>query len=208
MSGAALGGLDLFYPIAPNAIWVERLASWGARCVQLRSKDAGGTSLRQEITASLAAAARHGCRLIVNDHWREAIDLGADFIHLGQEDLAAADLAAIRRAGLKLGVSTHDEAELETALEAAPDYVALGPIYETTLKAMKWAPQGFDRIGVWKKRVGDLPLVAIGGITLERAPAVLAAGADSLALVTDIVASADPETRTRAWMHWAHTAPA
>ncbi len=206
MSSRKTGGLDLFYPIAPNASWVARLAAWGARCIQLRSKDARGEDLRREISWSLSAAARHGRQLIVNDYWREAIDLGADFIHLGQEDLAAADLPAIRRAGLRFGVSTHDEAELETALAAKPDYVALGPIYNTALKAMKWEPQGLARIGAWKRRVGGLPLVAIGGITLERAPGVVAAGADSIAAVTDIVASAAPEDRTRAWVDWARPA--
>ncbi len=115
-----------------------------------------------------------------------------DFIHLGQEDLATADLKAIRRAGLKLGISTHDEAELARALEAEPDYIALGPIYPTILKKMKFAPQGLPRIGEWKKKIGKIPLVAIGGITLERAEGVLAAGADSAAVVTDITLNPIP----------------
>ena len=117
----------------------------------------------------------------------------------------AADLAALRKAGIAIGISTHDEAELETALAADPAYVALGPIYETKLKAMKWAPQGLERIGAWKKRVGTLPLVAIGGITPERAGPVLAAGADSVAVITDFMTAPHPEARVRLWLDWAAT---
>ena len=122
--------------------------------MQLRVKDAADADVRRQIAASLTLARRHGCQLIVNDYWREAIDAGADYVHLGQEDLAAADLAAIKAAGLRLGISTHSEEELAIALAAEPDYVALGPIYETKLKAMKWAPQGLARIGAWKARIG------------------------------------------------------
>ena len=89
--------------------------------------------------------------------------------------MAEADLAAIRAAGLKLGISTHSDAELDAALAAEPDYVALGPIYETKLKAMTWAPQGLSRIAEWRRKIA-CPLVAIGGITLDRAASVLEAG--------------------------------
>ncbi|MEP0507933.1 MAG: thiamine phosphate synthase, partial [Aurantimonas coralicida] len=123
----------------------------------------------------------------------------------GQEDLAEADRAAIRAAGLKLGVSTHDSAELAVALAAEPDYVALGPVWQTKLKVMKWAPQTPERLGVWRQRIGDLPLVAIGGITVERLPLVFAQGADSAAVVTDVTRAADPEARAREWL--AATAP-
>ena len=102
-----------------------------------------------------------------------------------------------------MGISTHDEAELETALSANPDYVALGPIYETKLKAMKWAPQGLARITRWRARIGSLPLVAIGGITPDLAGGVLAAGASSVAVITDYITSADPDQRIRTWLAWA-----
>jgi thiamine-phosphate pyrophosphorylase len=143
---------------------------------------------------------RHGAKLVVNDYWRQAIDCGCDFIHLGQGDLATTDLAAIRRAGIKFGVSTHDEAELSRALDVGPDYTALGPIYPTALKAMAFAPQGLPRITEWKKKIGKLPLVAIGGITLERVAGVLQAGTDSAAVVTDISRNADPEQRAPDWV--------
>ena len=152
------------------------------------------------IRAALAVTRPADVQLIVNDYWQAAIDAGAGHLHLGQEDLAEADLAAIRKAGLTLGVSTHDEAELETALAASPDYVALGPIWPTTLKVMRFAPQGLARISEWKRRLGPTPLIAIGGVTLERAPDVFAAGADSIAVVSDVTMNADPEARVAAWL--------
>ncbi|WP_334147410.1 thiamine phosphate synthase [Hyphomicrobium sp.] len=194
---------DVFYPIVPSAAWVARVVPLGVRTLQLRIKDKPDAEVRAEIAAALTTARAGGCCLIVNDFWQAAIDLGATELHLGQEDLAGADLAAIRRAGIALGISTHSEEELETALAAGPAYVALGPIYETKLKAMKWAPQGLDRIGAWRKRIGTLPLVAIGGITPDRAGAVLAAGADSVAVITDFMTAPHPEARVRLWLDWA-----
>lgn len=191
--------LDRFYPIVPDAAWVARIVPLGVKTVQLRVKDADAATIAREISTALAACRAHGSQLIVNDFWREAVALGADYIHLGQEDLAGADLAAIRKAGLRLGISTHTHDELRIALAAEPDYVALGPIYETTLKVMKYDPQGLDRIGEWKKLI-RCPLVAIGGISLERAPSVFAAGADSIAVVSDIVANPDPERRIARWL--------
>src|SRR4029077_10958931 len=153
-----------------------------------------------QIRRAQGRCASFGMQLIVNDHWQLALAAGCDFVHLGQGDLEGADLGALRRAGVRLGISTHDEQELERALALAPEYVALGPIYHTTLKVMPWAPQGLQRIGVWKRRIGALPLIAIGGVTLERLPHVLAAGADVAAVVSDIVRAADPETRARQWL--------
>lgn len=199
-------GLDIFYPIVPDLVWMRRLVPLGVRTIQLRLKDATEAEQRHQITESLALCKAHGCQLIVNDYWRLAIACGADFIHLGQEDLADADLAAIKAANLKLGVSTHDGAELATALAAGPDYVALGPVYETKLKVMPWAPQGLDRVSDWKRRIGDLPLVGIAGITVERAPGVIAAGAQSVAVITDFLVHPEPERRIGEWLAWAETA--
>ncbi|RUW73221.1 MAG: thiamine phosphate synthase [Mesorhizobium sp.] len=192
--------LDPFYLIVDSAASIERLVPLGVKLVQLRIKDQDEASLRREVRTSKAICDRHGCQLIVNDYWRLAIEEDCDFVHLGQEDLAEADVKAIRRAGLKLGLSTHDDAELETALQAEPDYVALGPIYPTILKAMKWAPQGLDRIAIWKQRVGALPLVAIGGLTVERIAGVFAQGAQCAAVVTDITRNAQPEARAVEWL--------
>jgi thiamine-phosphate pyrophosphorylase len=196
----ALKGLDAFYPIVPDTAWLARLVRLGVKTIQLRVKDAPPDAVAREIAAGLDLCRRHGCQLVVNDYWQAALDAGADFVHLGQEDLAGADVAALKSRGVRLGISTHSHEELATALAVQPDYVALGPIYETRLKVMKWAPQGLDRIADWRRRIGDLPLVAIGGLTPERADAVLAAGADSLAVVTDIITHADPEARVRQWL--------
>jgi thiamine-phosphate pyrophosphorylase len=192
--------LDPFYLIVDSADWIERLVPLGVKLVQLRIKDKAETVLRAEIRRAKAICLAHGCQLVVNDYWQLAIEEGCDFIHLGQEDLVEADLAAIRRAQLKLGVSTHDIAELDTALAARPDYVALGPVWPTILKKMKWQPQGVERVADWKRRIGDLPLVAIGGITAERVPLVLKQGAQSAAVVTDIVLNDNPEARTWEWL--------
>ncbi|QRY65124.1 thiamine phosphate synthase (plasmid) [Ensifer sp. PDNC004] len=197
--------LDPFYLIVDSADWIERLVPLGVKLVQLRVKDRPEPELRREIRAAKAVCDEQDCQLIVNDYWQLAIAEGCDFVHLGQEDLAEADLAAIRAAGLKLGLSTHDEAELETALAADPDYIALGPVYPTILKAMKWAPQGLPRLAAWRKRVGSLPLVAIGGLNVERIAGVFEHGADIAAVVTDITRNADPEGRTREWI--TRTAP-
>jgi thiamine-phosphate pyrophosphorylase len=195
-----LTDLDPFYPIVDSASWVERLIAAGARLIQLRVKDRADADVRADIRAALAVCASARAQLIVNDYWEMAIDEGADFIHLGQGDLDGADMKRIRGRGLRIGLSTHDHAELDRALSFDPDYVALGPIYPTILKAMPFAPQGLGRISEWKRLIGERPLVAIGGINLERAPLCLAAGADSAAVVTDITLNADPHGRAKAWL--------
>jgi len=199
--------LPRFYQIVDDARWLERFVPLGLRLAQLRVKETGPAELRTQIRAARDICGE-ACTLIVNDHWELAIEEGCGFAHLGQEDLAAADLGAIRAAGLRLGVSTHDAAELATALAAEPDYVALGPIFPTILKAMRWAPQGIEQIATWRERIGALPLVAIGGFTPERARGAWAAGADSVCVVTDVLRHEDPEARLRAWLTLAETAPA
>ena len=194
---------DRFYPVVDSVAWVARLAKLGVGTIQLRAKDLSHAEAVKIVREALSVCAGTAAKLVVNDYWQAAIEAKAQHLHLGQEDLAElsdADIAAIRRAGLTLGLSTHDDAELETALSYKPDYVALGPIYPTTLKVMRFGPQGLDKITDWKKRIGALPLVAIGGITLERAPAVYAAGADSIAVVSDVTRNADPDARVRAWL--------
>ncbi|WP_417689556.1 thiamine phosphate synthase [Roseibium sp.] len=192
--------LDPFYLIVDKAEWIDRLGPLGLKLAQLRLKDLPAAEIRQQIRDAKRAADKHGVTLVINDYWDMAIDEGCAWVHLGQEDLDDADLAVIRSAGLKLGLSTHDGAELDRALAAEPDYIALGPVFETTVKELKWAPQGIDRLATWKERAGSLPLVAIGGMTPERADAALRAGADSVAVVTDVLANADPEARTCEWL--------
>ena len=192
--------LDPFYPIVDSAAWVGRLVGVGAAFIQLRIKGATEAHVRGELHHAMTICRRSGAELVVNDHWDYAIDAGADWVHLGQSDLDEADVDSIRKHSIRLGISTHSHQELDRALTLDPDYVALGPIYPTTLKIMPWKPQGLERIGEWKRLIGERPLVAIGGITLERAPGCLAAGADVVSVVSDITAKADPEARARAWI--------
>ncbi|WP_295947117.1 thiamine phosphate synthase [uncultured Bartonella sp.] len=192
--------LDPFYLIVDSADWIEKLIPLGVKLVQLRMKNVPLEVLHQHIQRAKLVCKQFHCQLIINDYWKAAIEEKCDFIHLGQEDLIDANVDKIKKAGLKLGVSTHDASELNKALAVKPDYVALGPVYQTILKKMKWQPQGLEKVTRWKKLVGDLPLVAIGGLNPERAKAVLEAGADSAAVVTDIALNENPEDRVKQWL--------
>jgi thiamine-phosphate pyrophosphorylase len=192
--------LPRFYPIFDSADWLRRTLPLGLKLVQLRIKDLSGDALRDEIAEAQALCRAQGATLVVNDHWQVALDQGAPWVHLGQEDLDTADIPAIRRAGIRLGISTHDHAELDRALQHSPDYIALGPVYPTILKKMKWHEQGLDKLTEWKRLIGDIPLVAIGGMSVERAPGAFDAGADVVSAVTDITLNADPEARVREWL--------
>jgi thiamine-phosphate pyrophosphorylase len=191
---------DRFYPVVDSVAWVARLALLGVGTIQLRAKNLNDADALQIVSDALEIIKGTDAKLVVNDYWRAAIVAGAKHLHLGQEDLADADLNAIREAKLTLGISTHDDKELATALAAKPDYIALGPIFPTTLKSMRFAPQGIPKITEWKMRVGDIPLVAIGGIKLEHASEIFAAGADSIAVVSDVTQNPDPDARVRAWL--------
>ena len=192
--------LPRFYPIFDSVNWLERALPLGVRLVQLRIKERDAEAVRLDIRVALEMARAHGAILVINDHWQLAIEEGADWLHLGQEDLDSADLAAIRRAGLRLGLSTHDHAELDRALSLDPDYVALGPVYPTILKKMKWHQQGLELVSEWKRLVGDIPLCAIGGMRVERAQGAFEAGADIVSAVTDITLNRDPEARIAEWL--------
>jgi thiamine-phosphate pyrophosphorylase len=191
---------DRFYPVVDSLDWVARLTRLGVGTIQLRAKDLDDAAALKVVREALAITGGTATKIVVNDYWRAAIEAKAQHLHLGQEDLADADLKAIRDAGLTLGISTHDDEELAIALKAKPDYVALGPIFFTTLKSMRFAPQGIPKISEWKKRVGSIPLVAIGGIKFEHAAEIFAAGADSIAVVSDVTQNADPDARVRQWL--------
>jgi thiamine-phosphate pyrophosphorylase len=191
---------DPFYPVVDSVAWVTRLAKLGVGTIQLRAKNLDDAQALQIVSDALEVTKGTGTKLVVNDYWRAAIVAGAQHLHLGQEDLVDADLSEIRKARLTLGISTHDDEELATALRAKPDYVALGPIFPTTLKSMRFAPQGIAKITEWKKRVGNIPLVAIGGIKFEQSAEIFAAGADSIAVVSDVTQNADPDARVRQWL--------
>ena len=192
--------LDRFYPIFDDVGWLKRMLPLGIKLVQLRIKDQPADHVRAQIAEGQTLCRDHGAVLVINDYWQIALELGCEWIHLGQEDLDDADLKAIRKAGIKMGVSTHDDDELERVLAMEPDYVALGPVYPTILKKMKWHRQGVEKLTEWKALIGDIPLIAIGGMSVPRAPGAFEAGADIVSAVTDITLNDDPEARVREWL--------
>lgn len=198
------GEMACVLPVVDTAELVAEVVSLGARHVQLRVKDATPDSLAAAVAQAQAACVAHGARLWVNDHWRAAVAAGAYGVHVGQEDLAAmsdADRHALASSGLRLGISTHSYAELATALGVRPSYISLGPIYATTSKDVsRWEPQGLQRLEHWRALVSPAtPLVAIGGISLERAPDVLRAGADGIAVIGAITKASDRRAAVDAW---------
>ena len=184
-----------FYPVVPTAAWVERLLSWGVRTIQLRIKAADHTpaNIAIEVIAAIEAGkAVAGAQVFINDHWQIAMAAGAYGVHLGQEDLDTADIEALRSAGMRLGLSTHTPAELARAKAVQPSYLAIGPIYPTTLKVMPYEPVGLENLAEWAKLAAPYPVVAIGGVSIERMPGVLACGVDGVAVVSAVTLAADP----------------
>ncbi|WP_201208782.1 thiamine phosphate synthase [Klebsiella michiganensis] len=179
------------YPVVDSVTWIERLLAAGVRTIQLRIKDKRDSEVEEHVVAAIALGRKYHARLFINDYWRLAIKHQAYGVHLGQEDLETTDLSAIRNAGLRLGVSTHDDMEIDIALAARPSYIALGHVFPTQTKQMPSAPQGLDQLAQHIQRLGVYPTVAIGGISLERAPAVLATGVGSVAVVSAITQAAD-----------------
>jgi thiamine-phosphate diphosphorylase len=188
-----------FYPVVPDAQWVARLLQWGVRTVQLRCKPgaAAESGLAQQVRAAVAAGrAVPGAQVVINDHWQLALAEGAYGVHLGQEDWAALTdgaRATLRASGLRLGLSTHTPDELALAKSAGPSYLAIGPVYPTTLKAMPYAPVGLERLALWAQQAAPCPVVAIGGISLERLPAVWACGVQGVAVVSAVTQAPDPQ---------------
>ncbi len=194
-----------FYPVVPNLLWLKRLLSSGIKSIQLRIKDQDRNSLYRDIAEAIALCRAAAVDLYINDYWDIALELGAFGVHLGQEDLdclSSADLNRLQahKQQLRLGLSTHSLEEAARALALAPSYIALGPIFPTSCKSMNFGPQGINRIADWRKYCGSTPLVAIGGLKLEHARAVRAAGADGVALVSDVIQNAEPESRIQAWL--------
>ena len=181
------------YAVLPDAAWVGRMARAGVPTVQLRFKSDDAAAVAREVRAAVEAVAGTPARLFINDHWQAAIDADAYGVHLGQEDIDAADLGAIRGAGLRLGLSTHGYAEMLRADALSPSYIAMGAVFPTTLKRMATAPQGTARLQAYARLLRDYPLVAIGGIDLAKLPEVLRSGVGSVAVVRALVAAASPE---------------
>ncbi len=192
----ALTGPIGFYPVVPTAEWVQRLLGWGVRTIQLRIKAADHTpqEIAREVRAAIEAGRRvPGAQVFINDHWQLALAHGAYGVHLGQEDLDIADIEALRKAGVRLGLSTHTPSELARAHAVQPSYLAIGPIYPTTLKVMPYEPVGLERLKLWVADAAPYPVVAIGGISLERMPGVMACGVDGVAVVSTVTLALDPQ---------------
>ncbi len=187
------------YAVAPNAAWVGRLARAGVPTVQLRFKSDGTYLIAQEVNLARAAVQNTSSRLFINDHWQAAIEAGVYGVHLGQEDMATADLGAIRAAGLRLGVSSHGYTEMLRAAALHPSYIAMGAVFATTLKRMVTPPQGVARLTVYQQLLRHMPTVAIGGIDLTRVAAVLASGVGSVAVVRALLGADDPEAAVHAF---------
>ena len=179
------------YPVVESVVWIERLLDAGVRTLQLRIKDKRDEEVEADVVAAIALGQRYNARLFINDYWRLAIKHQAYGVHLGQEDLQTTDLKAIREAGLRLGVSTHDDMEIDVALAARPSYIALGHVFATQTKQMPSSPQGLAQLARHVQRLKDYPTVAIGGISLQRAPDVLATGVGSIAVVSAITQAHD-----------------
>lgn len=185
------------YPVVDSVEWIARLLEAGVRTLQLRIKDRTPEEVEPQIAEAIALGKHYQARLFINDYWQLAIKYQAYGVHLGQEDLDVADLDAIRLAGLRLGLSTHDDAELDRALAERPSYIALGHIFPTQTKQMPSEPQGLAELARHIQRLKGISTVAIGGISLARAPQVLATGVGSIAVVSAITQAADWREATR-----------
>lgn len=193
LSFARCGDTDLgLYPVVDRADWLQRLLPLGISTIQLRIKDLGGEALRRELALGIAIAKQYDCRLFINDYWQMAIELGAYGVHLGQEDLAGADMNAIAEAGLRLGLSSHCYYEVARAYTLKPSYIACGPVYHTDSKVMPWVPQGLEGLTRWLEMINDIPWVAIGGINHQRLAAVAATGVSGIAMISAITHASNP----------------
>ncbi|MBF7958793.1 thiamine phosphate synthase [Rahnella victoriana] len=180
------------YPVVDTVEWIARLLEAGVKTLQLRVKDLPDEEAEPAIIDAIALGAKYQARLFINDYWRLAVKHQAYGVHLGQEDLDTADLEAIRQAGLRLGVSTHDDDEMARAVAVNPSYIALGHIFPTQTKDMPSAPQGLTELARHIEQLdGKFPTVAIGGISIERAASVLDCGVGSIAVVSAITQATD-----------------
>ena len=170
----------------------------GARVIQLRDKHASSGVRLALADAAVALTRAAGARLIVNDRADLARLCGADGVHVGQDDLSVEDVRRIGGPSMIVGVSTHDERQLAEAARSSADYIAVGPIFGTATKDTGYPARGLDLVRQAAR--SGRPVVAIGGITLARAPEVMAAGAASVAVISDLLTGGTPAARVRAFL--------
>jgi thiamine-phosphate pyrophosphorylase len=200
--------------VAVRAGWTlidlgEACMAGGSRWLQLRAKTLSGGAFLEAATRIQALANANGARLIVNDRADVARLSGAAGVHVGQDDLAPAAARSIVGPHALIGFSTHTEAQLDAAVAQPVNYIAIGPVFGTATKDTGYTAVGLDRVryaaaAIARASSSDLDrtrgVVAIGGITLDTAAAVLAAGATAVAVITDLLATGDPEARVRAYV--------
>ena len=194
------------YVIVDSYEWIERLIHAGVKTLQIRIKDRSPEQAEEEIARCIALAKQHQVRLFVDDFWQLAIKYQAYGVHLGQEDLLTADLNAIQQAGLRLGVSTHNQEEVDLVLPLRPSYVALGHIFPTQSKIMPCAPQGIANLAAQVKDLGDIPTVAIGGITASHFADVLATGVGSIAVISAVTQAEDWQSAVKNLLNYFNAA--
>lgn len=188
------------YAVVDHPRWVERLGGAGLRFIELYLRDLPEEEIRAQALLAQELAARFNISLALNRYWQTAIELGYEWLHLGPEDLEGADLDAIRTAGTKFGISAHTPEELQTALACKPDYVSFGPVWSTQLRGVPLTGRGLEKLSEWRGLCGNIPLVAIGGLTVPRLAECLKAGADTVAVMSDFIGHEDPEGQVRRWL--------
>ena len=189
-----------FYPLVDDIKWIEKFLPLGVKFIQLRLKEKPKRELNQQIRDALQLGKEHKAEIVINDYWDIAINEHAKWVHLGQTDLDQADISEIKNAGLKFGTSSHDHRELDRVMRLKPDYVALGPIFQTVSKKMVMPAQGLERLTEWKILLDGIDLVGIGGVTLEKAKSVLRYGADAVSCIGDVLLHETPEERVQEWL--------
>lgn len=180
------------YVIVDHIDWLERLISLGVQTWQLRLKNIPMADVDLMVRDAIQLARLHHAALYINDYWALALKHGAYGIHLGQEDIAQADLGAIRAAGCRLGVSTHNYIDIARAKTLAPSYIACGPVFHTITKTSSHTPIGLARLAHYRQVI-SCSMVAIGGITLDNLAAVMRTGVDNAACISLITQAQDPE---------------
>lgn len=180
------------YPVVDSVDWIKMLLPTGVKIIQLRVKEGSPQYIADQIKEAVSITQNTQCQLFINDYWELAIEFGAYGVHLGQEDLDKADLKAIQKAGLRLGLSTHGYAEIQRIKALQPSYIALGHIFPTTTKSMPSQPQGIKRLAQYVALCKPTPTVAIGGIDFDSIRDVAATGVNSIAMVTAITRAEKP----------------
>ena len=182
------------YPVFPDFKTIDENSS-SIETVQLRIKNRDPL---KEIEKATKLCTEKNIQLFINDYWKEAMETKSYGLHIGQEDLEAADMEAIKKSNIRLGISSHDLFEACTASYYKPSYMAFGPIFGTTCKSMTFGPRGFSMLAKIR-RLFPRPLVAIGGLKKQHLDELKKAGANSVAMISAITEHPNPQAELKAW---------